>query len=174
MEKSKEKDPTIESEPKKELICTEHENRPIIKVCLDEKCETQFLCLDCTAKHPFSHASKTITLDSLTNKEKFLTKMKKKLDKLRDEKKCEIQLKMKLLKEKMIKKVEESFKSLEGKFESTFDEKIDSLLLRDYNDFVELFEINQSQYHLSMLKEKYAKLIHSTRDNSNKTLKSNY
>jgi hypothetical protein len=167
MEKSTEKDSTKPAEVEKELVCATHEDRPIIKVCLDEKCETQLLCLDCTAKHPFSHVSKTITLESLTDKDKFLTKIKKKLEKLKKDKKEELEIKLKLLKEKMLKKVEDSFKSLEGKFESTFDDKIDSLLLKDYHDFVELFEINQSRYHLKMLKDKYLKLIHSNKDQSN-------
>ena len=133
-----------------------------------ETCETPLLCKECSSGHPFGHASKTISVESLTDKDKFLTKMNKKLAKLREKKREEIFIKTKMLKEKMMKQLEDSFKSLEGKFEETFDEKVDSLLLRDYKDFVEQFEINKSQYHLTMLKEKYKKLIFTDRTQSKK------
>lgn len=167
MEKQQESEISNQIDPNKKLFCTTHPENEIEKVCLEESCETPLLCKECTSSHPFGHASKTVTLESLTDKEKFLTKMNKKLSKLRENKREEIHIKTKMLKEKMMKQLEESFKALEGKFEETFDQKVDSLLLRDYKDFVKLYEINKSQYHLNLLKDKYRKLIFTDRTESN-------
>ena len=99
--------------------------------------------------------------------------MNKKLAKLKESRKEGINIQMKLLKEKMLKQVEDSFKSLESRFEDTFDEKVESLLLRDYRDSVDQFEENQSRHFLSSLRDKYRKLIFTPRKEGSLGLKIN-
>lgn len=162
-----EKDPQANAngapEQSQDLTCATHPNKLIEKVCLEENCETSLLCSECSASHPFSHVSKTVALDFLTDDSKFLAKINKKLEKLKQQRKQELQAKFDRVKKEMTEQLEASFKSLEGRFETVFDQKVDSLLLRDYRDFLESFELNRSRYHLNLLRDKYRKLAQPVR-----------
>lgn len=159
MEKISSKPNSETNKPKQLPNCLKHEGKPIKKICLIKDCETPLLSEELLKSHPFGHVSRTKTIEDITNRKKILTRLKKKVGEIKKRKAEEVDIELKAIEEALVKEVRDTFKGLRGKFDQLFDEKVESILVGEYQDYVDLYNQNKGSDDLQLMRDMYIKYV---------------